>query len=173
MAEEHLAEVLALQGKHAEAERLYGRVVKRSGDPTFRVALAGVLKAAGKAGEAKAELGRAREAFTARLKAFPAATWQEAAAFHLQLGELPRALELAEKNVQLRQDAMSLALLARVQAKAGEATKAGENISKALAGPIRSVGLFEAAHEVFTTAGKADEAAKWLAAAKALNPKAG
>lgn len=173
MAEEHLAEVYALQGKHAEAVKLFGAVVERSGDPVFMAALADSLDAAGQAPQAKAERDRARAAFDARLKTFPQAVWQEAAEFHLAQGELPRALELATKNIGLRKDAASLALLARVQARSGAKDAALKSLSEALESPIRTAALFEAAHEVFAAVGKAEDAAKWLAEAKALNPKAG
>ena len=171
LAEEHLAETHALLGDKETAAALYGRVIDRSGDPVFRQALAVVLESQGKQAEADAERAKALQGFEERLKSHPAAVWQEAAEFFFATGDDNRALDLATKNIGLRQDAASLALLARVQAKAGKKAESIATIRKALATPIRTAGLFSAAHEVFTVAGNADEAGDWLAKARALNPK--
>ncbi len=171
LAEEHLAEVLARSGESAQAEALYRRVVERSGDPSLRAALADVLEARGDTAGAAAQRQRVRKDLEGLLKGRPAAVWADAARFFLQRGDSRRALELARRNADLRQDARSLTLLAQAQSAAGDKDGALVTLQRALATPVRTAELFTAAHAVYAAAGRPVDAAKWLAEAKALNPR--
>jgi len=171
LAEEHLAEVLALSGEMVQAEALYRKVVERSGDPSLRAALADVLAARGDAAGAAAQRQRVRKDLEVLLKERPAAVWADAAQFFLRRGDSPRALELARRNADLRQDARSLSLLAQAQSAAGDKDGALVTLQRALATPVRKAEVFAAAHAVFAAAGRPADAAKWLAEAKALNPR--
>ena len=171
LAEEHLAEVLALSGEAVRAEALYRRVVKRSGDPSLRAALADVLEARGDTAGAAAQRQRVRKDLEGLLKERPAAAWGDAAGFFLSRGDSRRALDLAQRNATLRQDARSLSLLARAQSATGDKEAAVATLQRALATPVRLADLFATAHAVFAAAGRPVDAANWLAEAKALNPR--
>jgi hypothetical protein len=73
LMEEHMAEILALQGKNAEAERWYRDLVERTGNPMLMNALAKVLLEQGKEAEAETWHDRAHSVQEDRARRFPEA----------------------------------------------------------------------------------------------------
>lgn len=77
LAQEHIAEALALQGKDERALAIYHDVLARTGDPEFIDAIARIHRARGDESGARAWIARAKHGHAARLVRFP-----EAAAGH-------------------------------------------------------------------------------------------
>ncbi len=119
LATEHLAEVQTLLGDYDGARKLYLDVIRETGNPEFIAALAALETAAGKPEAAAARNAEAKSGYAALYARHPDAYAQHYAEFLLNIAEPVQALELAERNVKLRQDVGSWILLAR----AAEANK--------------------------------------------------
>jgi len=113
LAKEHLAEAEAALGNHDAARKLYVEVIEQTGNPEFAAALASLESAAGNKTEAARRTAEARAAYAALYARHPDAYAQHYAEFLLEVGEPARALELAERNIALRQDVGSWILLAQ------------------------------------------------------------
>lgn len=165
-ANEHLAEVLAMDGKDDEALRIYERVVRLSDDPEFAHALAALYAKRGRAEEAKALTEKARARYEVLLAKYPEAMYWHASEFFLAVGDAPRAVDLLTKNVALRPNSTSLVALARAKLAAHQ--DARPEIDRALAMPPVSARLFWTASKVH--AGK-PEAVGFARRAKEMNPR--
>ncbi len=111
LATEHLAETEFLLGNLDAARTLYLQVIEQTGNPEFLAALGDVEAAAGRTSEATAARLAARRGYETLLKVHRAGYLQHAAEFHLAIGEPALALELAQENLVLRRDVLSLALV--------------------------------------------------------------
>jgi len=125
LVDEHIAEVLALEGRTEDARRIYKDVVERTGAPEFLDALADLEAQAGRDAEARALAARARPIYEQRLAGFP-----EAAAGHA-LGHFMRdaadaklALALAQRNHAARPGGEAVVELAKAWLLAGQPRKA-------------------------------------------------
>lgn len=125
LVDEHVAEVLALQGEDGKALAIYRDVVARTGMPEYRDALADLEEKAGRREVAATLRREARAAYEARLTAFP-----EAAAGHALdhfLGDAAaanRALELALANHRTRPAGEAAIALARAYLGVGQPARA-------------------------------------------------
>mgnify|MGYP002630154541 CR=1 FL=1 len=171
---EHLAEVESLLGKHTESLRIYDEVVAATGLPEFIGAKAGVLRALGRTADADAALLEADRAWRALLAKYPEAMAAHAIHFWLEDKKDPaEALKWAEMNLGVRQDPDSLLLAARARAANGDLDGARALLIRVEAYPLRVDEVFEGIAEVKRALGDAAGAEAALAAARALNPKAG
>jgi tetratricopeptide (TPR) repeat protein len=126
LATEHLAETEAILGNSRRARALYREAIDASNDPTFIDALAALERKAGNGSLAAALERQAREGWERRIARYPAAFSGHAIDYFLDQGEPQRALALARENISNRRDIVSLALLARSAAAAGEIAEACE-----------------------------------------------
>ncbi len=125
LAEEHVAEILVLQGRGDEALALYEEIVDRTGLPEFMDCIAGVLMDAGDVEGAAGWRQRARVVYDAQLAHFPEAAAGHALQHYLDAGDSPGvAITLAEANAALRPNAEALALLSEAYEAAGKTTAA-------------------------------------------------
>ncbi len=120
LIDEHIAEILTLQGDLDAAEALYGDIVVRTGKPEFMDALAGIAATRGATDQATQWHDRAHEIFEAQMQRYPEAAAGHALGHFLEDGpdEAARTLQLARSNATLRPNREALALLARAQAGA-------------------------------------------------------
>jgi tetratricopeptide (TPR) repeat protein len=133
MALEHLAESLALVNRTAEAIALYEKVLERSTDPEFIGQLAKLYRAENRLKEADRLALLAKGRFLQLLKDFPEAMYWHAASFFSEEGNDPMlALNLLEKNAQLRPNSASYLALARAQSNLNQQSKAKDSIIKVL-----------------------------------------
>ena len=124
LATEHLAETEALLGNSGRARELYREAITASGDPAFIDALAKLEFQAGNA-EVAAQLAvQARDGWEARIAKYPTAFAGHAIDYFLDHDEPARALTLADENLKLRRDIVSLALVARAADAAGDVPRA-------------------------------------------------
>ena len=79
LADEHIAEALALKGKDRQAMAIYERVLASTGDPEFMDAMARIHRNRGELVTAAAWIARAKQGHAQRMTMFP-----EAAAGHAQ-----------------------------------------------------------------------------------------
>ena len=116
LALEHLALTKAVLGRVQEALVLLLYQEERfARSPGFYSVLAFVEDKLGDREAAALADSKARALYDELLAKHPSAWWQHAAEYFLQRGEIERALELAQKNSELRQDLGSLLLLARAE----------------------------------------------------------
>jgi tetratricopeptide (TPR) repeat protein len=119
LVEEHIAEVLALQGHLDVAEGMYIDLARRTSDPEFMDALARICRTRGDEKRARRWIVAARRNYEQRLARFPEASWGHALRHFLEFGDPGIAVGLAEKNWQLRPNRESRDLLVRAYEKSG------------------------------------------------------
>ncbi len=170
LLEEHIAQVLALQGKTEEAEAIYRDVIERTGNPEFMGALAAIVKARGESDESAVLVSRATAAYQARLARFPEATYGHALEHHLEHGPPDVALDLATKNHQIRPNAEAKVLLARAQLDAGNVEEARSTIEQALASPIQTAELHAVASAIYRATDHEERASRHAEQARSIHP---
>lgn len=169
--QEHIAEVLTLQGKTAEAEQLYKDIVRRTGHPEFIDALAGIAERRGDAVGAASLLGRASAIWERRLQQFPESAYGHGVDHCLGKRDWPCALRLAEANYRARPFGEAAILLARAQLGSGQVEAARQTIEGVLASTWRTVDLHKTAAEIYHAAGMGTEAGLQVRQANALANK--
>lgn len=171
LIEEHIAEILTLQGKTEEAKAMYLAIIERTGNPEFMDAMAEIHQAAGQTAEADAWLAKANVKFEEQLRRFPEAAYGHALEHYLAHGDDPqKALEMARRNHALRPNADAQRLLAEALLAAGNEDEAKTMIEAALATPVRSADLHATAAAVYAATGDTAKAEEQRAAALAINP---
>jgi tetratricopeptide (TPR) repeat protein len=174
LVDEHIAEVLALTGKTEEAKALYLDIIRRTDNPEFMDAMAGILLDEGKEAEAAEYVERAQLRFEALLGRYPEAAYGHALEHFLQHARAPaRALEMAQRNRALRPNADAEILLAQAYLGAGKPREAKTAIDRALRTPWATADLHATAAEVFEALGDARKAERQRIAAREINPHHG
>lgn len=172
LVEEHLAELLALEGKANEARRAYEAIVARTGNPEFMDALAKIEADAGKPEAARQWLERARQGYRERMAVLPEAAFGHALEHFLQAPEdAGELLQLARRNAALRPDGEALTLLALAQLRNGLKAEATQTVERLLASGWSTAPAHYAAYEVLQAAGRSSAAAEQRQRALALNPR--
>lgn len=173
LVDEHIAEILTLQGNTGEALALYDDIIARTDSPEFMDAAAAIHLEAGRNDQAHALIARARAIYEAQLARYPEAAYGHALGHFLEFGDDPlRTLALAEANHTTRPNAEAKISLASAYLKAGRIDAARATIEEALATPWNTADLHATAAEIFTAAGDPARAAASRARALALNPDA-
>jgi tetratricopeptide (TPR) repeat protein len=171
LIEEHIAEILTLQGKTDEAKAMYTAIVERTGNPEFMDALAEIHQAAGETVLADEWLAKADAKFEEQLQRFPEAAYGHALEHFLAHGDDPaKTLDMARKNHALRPNADAKRLLAEALLAAGRKHEAEAMVEEALATPMRSADLHATAAAVYAATGDAARAEQQRKAAKAIDP---
>ncbi|MBX3485806.1 tetratricopeptide repeat protein [Phenylobacterium sp.] len=168
--QEHIAEALTLKGQAAEAEAMYADIVRRTGNPEFMDALAGIAEGRGDAAGAAAWRAKAATEWERRLKLLPEAAYGHALDHYLAAGDPERALEIARRNHAARPNGDSNALLAEALLKAGRPSEARQAIEPVLKTAWNTAQLHGVAAQVYAAAGDRRLAARERARALAINP---
>lgn len=172
LVDEHIAEVMTLQGRTDEAVTLYRDVIERTDAPEFMDALAAIELERGNDAAAQELIAASRERWEAKMQRFPEAAWGHALGHYLDFGEPARALEIAELNHGLRPDGEAHVLLAEALLANDRAADALPIIEVALASPYESAGLHATAASVYAALGREEDAAAQRALALAIDPHA-
>jgi Tfp pilus assembly protein PilF len=173
LIDEHVAEILTLQGKTDEAIALYEDIVERTNNPEFMDALAEIWAERGDEARAQQYVAQARKRYEEQLAQFPEAAYGHALEHYLEFGEDPKqTLAMAEKNHALRPNAEAKALLARAYLAAGEKKQAKKTIEAALQTPYSTADFHLTAAEIFQAVGDEKRSAEQVAKAQAINPRA-
>jgi tetratricopeptide (TPR) repeat protein len=172
LIEEHIAEVTALNGQADEAERLYRDIVRRTGNPEFMDALAGLARARGDAAGAAAWTRRARPLWERRLAQFPEAAYGHAIGHFADSGDTRRALDLARRNATARPYGDAQVELAAALLAAGRPAEAKPIIDAVLRSPWRTPMLHATASNVYAALRLPGPALAQRRLALAANPHA-
>lgn len=170
LLEEHIAEAKSELGFIDEAERLYAGVVEKTTSPELMAAYAGVLDARGKDKLAAQWLERARAGFDAHLKQWPSAASGHALEFYLEHGPAERALELAQRNFELRPGGEAAVLLAKAHLAVDDVVAACAVLAKVEASPYRTAEFHAVAFEAYLRGGNRGRAEREKLKALSLNP---
>lgn len=170
LLDEHIAEILTLQGKTDAALALYADIIARTDNPEFMDAVAGIHRAAGRTEAAAPLIARADAIYEAQLLRFPEAAYGHALEHFLEFGDPKRAVTLAEANHRTRPNAEAKISLARAYLQAGRKDDARKAIDEALATPWNTADLHAVAAEVLTATGDAAAASEQRRLALAMNP---
>ena len=172
LIEEHIAEVTALKGHLAGAERRYRGIVRRTGSPEFMDALAAIAVQRGDAAGAAAWTSRADAIWRKRLKQFPEAAYGHAIDHCVQKADWSCALALATRNHQARPYGDAKIALARALLHNGRSGEARTMIEAVLASAWNTPALHAVAAEIYAAGGEADKAGRERRLALAMDPHA-
>jgi tetratricopeptide (TPR) repeat protein len=168
--QEHIAEALTLKGETAQAEAIYADIVRRTGNPEFMDALAGIAAGRGDAAGAASWRAKAGTEWARRLTLLPEAAYGHALDHYLAAGDPERALEIARRNHAARPNGDSKALLAEALLKAGRPSEARQVIEPALKTAWNTAQLHAVASQVYAAVGESRLAERERAKALAINP---
>lgn len=172
LIEEHIAEVLKLQGKTGEAEKLYRGIVARTGNPEFIDALAELAQARGDAATAGRLFAQAGAIWDRRMQQFPEAAYGHAVDHYIAMRDWPRALQLAQPNHAARPYGDAKVALAGALLGNGRVAEARGVIEAVLATPWRTAALHRTAADIYKASGMPTEAVAQDRLAQAINPLA-
>ena len=171
MVQEHVAELLAAEGKTDEAEALYQRVIERVPRPDFQQALGELYLSIGKTAEADDYLRRAESAFLESAQRGDVHYYHHLADLYADVFENgAEAVKWAQKDLELRRNFATLAAMSWALYRTGEFSKALELLNESLASGVKDARLFHQAgiiHKAISPNGKADS---YLQMAAAINP---
>ncbi len=171
MVQEHVAELLAAEGKTDEAEALYQSVIARVPRPDFQQALGELYLSIGKNAEANDYLRRAESAFLESAQRGEVHYYHHLADLYADVFENgAEAVKWAQKDLDLRRNFATLAAMSWALYRTGEFSKALELLNESLASGVKDARLFHQAgiiHKAISPNGKADS---YLRMAAAINP---
>lgn len=170
LIEEHIAEVLNLQGKTGQSEKLYRDIVRRTGHPEFIDALAGIAEAHGDRAEAQRLYARSARIWGERLKLFPEATYGHAIDHCMAKRDWPCALRLAEANHRARPYGEAKIKLAAALLANRRPDEALAQIDQVLASRWRTPDLFATAADIYDASGLTRKAGEYRRTARRMNP---
>lgn len=172
LAQAHSAQMLALQGRQAEAIARFQALATERSAPEAMDALAAIYRAKGDFANAAVWSGRAGEIWSRRLAQIPEAAWGHAVEHELAFGEPARALDLARRDHAARPygaTAVSLAWALLANARPAEALAVLKPVND---GPYVSAEAHAAAAQAQALLGQSDAAETERAAALAINAHA-
>ena len=172
LIEEHLAEVLKLQGKLDEAVALYGRVLEKNPAGEFMDAMAECLTLQGKTDEAKTWSDKAQEAYKADIAKLPSAAYGHALDHFLEGDDKEYALTLARKNHELRPGPEPKLKLATALLNLGKADEAELLMKEVTQTPYRTVDYHLVMAALFAHKKQEKQAQQQQQLAQKLNPHA-
>ncbi len=148
LIEEHIAEVLTLQGKLPEAERRYRDIVRRTGHPEFMDALADLLASQGRTEEARRLTDQAWVAWQKRIALFPEASYGHAIDHCIGKRDWPCAVRLATRNHAARPYGDAKIALAKALLGSGKIKEAETLIEAVRRTPWRTADLLSVTKEM-------------------------
>jgi tetratricopeptide (TPR) repeat protein len=173
LIDEHIAEILTLQGKVDEAKTLYLDIIGRTNNPEFMDAMAGIAFEAGEEDKGREWVAKARKRYEEQMEKYPEAAYGHALGHYIEFGEDPAfVLELAQKNYDLRPNLEAAIMLAQAHLKAGDAKAAERALGKTLKSKFKSAELYAVAAEIQQSLGREKKAKGLIAQAQAIDPTA-
>ena len=157
LVEEHIAEVLCLLGQCEEAETRYIDLIRRTESPELMASYADVLETLKRPEEAESFRKRADKRYDELLKRFPEALGGHGLEYFLARNP-KRALALATKNAELRQDGEALTLLAEAYLVNDDKKKAESTLQRVLQTPYRKPSMHALAAQIFEATGNTSKA---------------
>ena len=131
---EHLAELRAAQGRSKESLELYARAIAINPRPEFHEAVGRVHQQMGMRAEAGAAFARAREGYLEAASGGDPGSYRLLALFLTDVEpRFDEAVEWARKDLAIRQDGVTLGVLAWALLKKGDVAAAAETANRAVA----------------------------------------
>ena len=169
---EHLAELRAAQGRDEEALELYGKAQVLSPQPEFHEAAGAIQRRRGRAAQADRLFGLARAGYEKAAHGGDPGAYRPLALFLLEVEGRPAdALTWARKDAGIRQDAVTLGILAWVLLKNGLEEESGRVADTAIQARPVDADTWYRAGVVSMTRGDRAAARTRLTRALAINPR--
>jgi tetratricopeptide (TPR) repeat protein len=171
MADEHLAELAAAQGRFDEAVRLYRSVVERTARPEFQQALGEVYLFMGEPDRAEPWFEQALATYLASAHAGGVHYYHHLADFYADVREDgAEAVRWARKDIALRANFATQAALAWALYRDSQLGEAAATMDRALASGVSDARIFAQAATIREALGDREGAAQYTARADARNP---
>lgn len=168
----HRAQMLALKGDFAAAERLYLGSIELSKSPEVMDALAALYRATGDADASRKWAALSAGMWAKRLSALPEAAYGHALEHELTLGDPKRALDLARKNHFARPFGDSKILLATAMIANNRPLPAIRLLDAVSASGWKTAAQYVALFQAYSMIGESAKAETARADALAINPRA-
>jgi tetratricopeptide (TPR) repeat protein len=173
LALEHLAETYEIAGDDATARPLLEAAIALTRDPALLMRLADMDARGNDAAAAAALRDEALAQAQALVDAGHIGHLRALATILMDLNrDLPRALALAQKDLEIRRDIGAYATLARAQRLTGDAAAALESIETGLAHGTRDAELWLEKAAILRALGRETDAADAEKTARSINPLA-
>ena len=169
--DEHMAELLAAEGKYDEAVALFTSVIARAPKPELRQALGELYLFMGRPADAEPCFDAALDEYLASVRQGGVHYYHHLADFYADAREDPaEAVTWARKDLALRSNFSTQGALAWALFKAGDVAESLRFIRQAVGSGVQDAGIFWTASTVSEAAGESAAAARFAAAANAINP---
>jgi tetratricopeptide (TPR) repeat protein len=170
--DEHLAELLASEGRFEEAAALFQNVIARTPKPELQQALGELYVFSGQPNKAESWFGQALVAYLKSVERGDVHYFHHLADFYADAGQEPaEAVRFARMDLEMRSNFSTQATLAWALYRNGELSEAIEYIRLALSSGVRDAGIFSTAATLFDTAGDRAESRRYAEAASQINPE--
>jgi tetratricopeptide (TPR) repeat protein len=170
--DEHLAELMAAEGRFDQAAQLFQEVIARAPKPELQQALGELYVLFGRAEEAEPWFDRALETYLESVRRGGVHYFHHLADFYTDARDEPaEALRWARSDLEMRSNFSTQAAMASALSRNGQHSEAVEYIRLALSSGVRDVQIFSTAATLFEAAGNAAESACYAQAALLINPK--
>ncbi len=172
LVDEHVAEILRLQGDAAGAQQLLQQLAARDGRPEHMDMLAQLLREGPDPTAARPWITRAQAIHRSRLQVFPEAAAGHAREHFMQFGSPAEALALARQDATARPSGHAQVALAAALLRAGQAAEAAALIRRVDASGWNTAQLHAVSAQVHAALGQNAQADTRRAQAMAINPYA-
>lgn len=169
LLQEHVAEILALQGHDEEARLMYIDIIERTGNPEYMDAIAEIYECRGDALNARRWVERAGAVYEQRLALYPEAAGGHALD-HFLHHDPTRAMRLAEINRDARPGGEAQVKLAEAYLRGGRLRDARTMIEGVLSGPWNTTDTHRVAALVYAAWGDSDRFSEERNAAISIDP---
>jgi tetratricopeptide (TPR) repeat protein len=170
--DEHIAELLAAEGRFEEAEAMFQSVLAHTLKPELQQALAELYLFTGQAAKAQPLLDTAEAAYLASVKLGGVHYFHHLADFYTDVRHNPlEAVRWARKDLELRSNFSTQSALAQALHCNGETSEALQYIKLALASGVQDARIFSIAAAIFESAEKTSEAQNYSKVALRINPR--
>ena len=170
--DEHFAELLAAEGRFAEAEALFQKVIARAPKPELKQALGELYLFTGRPQEAQPWLDSALATYLESVRRGGVHYFHHLADFYADAREEPaEAVRWARKDVEMRSNFSTQAAMAWALYRDGQLSEALEYIRLALSSGVRDARIFSTASTLFEATGETAESQSYAQAALRVNSK--
>jgi len=170
--DEHVAELMAAEGRFEEAAALLRDLIARVPKPELRQALGEIYLLAGRAEEAEAFFDSALKIYLQSAHRDEVHYFHHLVDFYTDVRpDGAEAVRWARKDVELRSNFSTQAAMARALFQNQQLSEAMEYIRQTLASGVRDAGTFSFASTLFEATGDISGSERFAAAALQTNPK--
>jgi tetratricopeptide (TPR) repeat protein len=170
--DEHIAQLLAAEGRMEEAVELFQKVIARAPKPELQQALGELYLFTGRSEDAQPWFDRALATYLESVRRGGVHYFHHLADFYADAREEPaEAVRWARKDIEMRSNFSSQAALAWALYRNGELAEALEYIRLALSSGVRDPGILSTAATLLEAAGDSAESQSYAQAALEINPR--